>query len=119
VAGHRSGGEELTRSATTGTMAKIRRLPSQGIIDGFRGMLDFYIYMGIPVVRKWPASPGKNRSDPVRAQWPAFTYAASEWLNLSPDVQNAYRTLAGTSGLSGRDMFTRSYLTGLYRYPTP
>jgi len=100
-------------------MAIIRRLPSQGIIDGFKGTLDFYVYMGISVVRAWPKSPGKNRSEPVQAQWPAWSYAAKEWTNLSPAVQDAYRTLAGTSGLSGRDMFTRSYLAGLYRYPTP
>ncbi|GAH65825.1 unnamed protein product, partial [marine sediment metagenome] len=96
-------------------MAKIRRLPSQGIIDGFKGTLDFYFNMGIPYVRLWPKSPGKNRSEPVKAQWPAWAYVAKEWSNLSPAVQDAYRTLATNSGLSGRDMFTRSYLAGLYR----
>ena len=107
------------RAADSFNMAKITKLPSQGIIDGFKGVLDFYVYMGIACVRSWPKSPGKLRSDPVQAQWPAWTYAAKEWSNLSADVQDAYRKLATNSGLSGRDMFTRSYLTGLYRYPTP
>ncbi len=107
------------RAAGTSVMAKIRKMPSQGIIDGFKGTLDFYINMGIPCVRLWPKSPGKLRSTPVMAQWPAWSYAAKEWSNLTPVVQDAYRTLATNSGLSGRDMFTRSYLTGLYRYPTP
>ena len=107
------------RAAGTSVMAKIRRFPSQGIIDGFKGTLDFYLNMGIPCVRLWPKSPGKRRSEPVMSGWPAFSYASREWSNLSPVVQDAYRTLATDSGLSGRDMFTRAYLTGLYRYPTP
>lgn len=100
-------------------MAKIKRLPSQAIIDGFKGTLDYYVYMGINVVRMWPRSPGKHRTAAVEAQWPSWTTASREWSNLDPVVQDAYRTLATNSGLSGRDMFTRAYLTGLYRYPTP
>lgn len=107
------------KAADSFIMAKIRKMPSQGIIDGFKGTLDFYFNMGIPCVRSWPKSPGKLRSEPVMSGWPAFAYAASEWSNLSPVVQDAYRKLATNSGLSGRDMFTRAYLTGLYRYPTP
>jgi len=100
-------------------VAKITAFPSQGIIDGFKGTLDFYINMGIPCVRSWPKSPGKLRSEPVMRQWPAFAYSASEWNNLSTTVQAAYNRLAEGSGLSGRDMFTRAYLRGLYRYETP
>ena len=51
------------------------------------------------------------------AQW--STFAVKEWNNLSKAVQDAYNTLATDSGLSGRDMQIRAYLTGLYRYPTP
>jgi len=100
-------------------MARLLTMPERAIIDGFKGTLDFYEYMGIPVARSWPKSPGKRRSPPVAAQWPIFTYAAREWLNLSPIVQQSYRSLATNSGLSGRDMQIRAYLNGLYRYPTP
>ncbi|MBA7529921.1 hypothetical protein ES705_22120 [subsurface metagenome] len=51
------------------------------------------------------------------AQWPIFSFATKEWKNLSPAVQAAYNTLAQRSGLSGRDVQIRSYLSGLYRYP--
>jgi len=34
-------------------------------------------------------------------------------------MQTGYRKWATNSGLSGRDMFTRAYLRGLYRYETP
>jgi len=100
-------------------MAKITELPAIKIIDGYKGTLDFYYNMGIPCVRRWPKSPGHIRSPAVTAGWTAFSYAAAEWKNLSQVVQDAYCRLAEGSGLSGRDMFTRSYITGLYRYPTP
>ncbi len=100
-------------------MAKLLALPSLAIIDGFKGTIDFYVHRGIPCARAWPKSPGKARSPAVMAQWPFFAYAAKEWRNLSPVVQEAYNSLATNSGLSGRDMQVRAYLTGLYRYPTP
>lgn len=89
------------------------------IISGFKGTVDFYIHRGIPCARAWPKSPGKLRSPFVMAQWPAFTIAATEWKKLSDSVQQAYNELATNSGLSGRDMQVRAYLTGLYRYPIP
>lgn len=100
-------------------MAKLLAMPQQAIIDGFKGTIDYYVNMGIPCARAWPKSPGKIRSEAVMAQWPAFTYASREWKNLSPAVQAAYEQLATNSGLSGRDMMVRAYLTGLYRYPLP
>ena len=100
-------------------MAKLKVLPSQGIIDGFKGTVDFYVYMGLPVARTWPRRPNGERSPAVKAQWLPFAYAAKEWLNVSAFVQAAYERLATNSGLTGRDMQVRAYLTGLYRYPIP
>jgi hypothetical protein len=100
-------------------MARLLSLPHENIIDGFKGTIDFYVHRGIPCARSWPKSPGNRRSPTVMAQWPAFTFAAQEWKNLSPFVQESYNKLATDSGLSGRDMQVRAYLTGLYRYPTP
>lgn len=100
-------------------MAKLAQLPHQAIIDGFKGKVDFYVWNGIPCARAWPRKLGRNRSPAVRAQWSPWAYAAREWKNLSETVQNAFRELAINSGLSGRDMQVRAYMTGLYRYPTP
>jgi hypothetical protein len=100
-------------------MAVLDILPELDIIAGFKGTIDFYLWMGMPVARKWPRSPGKKRSPAVEAQWPAFTTAAREWRNLSPVMKDAYNALAHRSGLCGRDLQIRSYLTGLYRYPIP
>lgn len=100
-------------------MARLTALPHQDIIDGLKGSIDFYVHRGIPCARSWPKSPGKLRSPAVVAQWSPFRVASQEWKFLSPAVQASYNVLATNSGLSGRDMQVRAYLTGLYRYPIP
>ena len=89
------------------------------IISGFKGTIDYYEWMGIPVARSWPRSPGKHRTPDVEAQWQPFAYAAREWRNLSPVVREAFNKMAQHSGMSGRDLQVRSYLKGLYRYAIP
>lgn len=98
-------------------LAKLRVLPHQNIISGFRGKIDFYVWKGIAVARKWPRSPGKSRSPAVEAQWPIFADAAALWNELSDEVRSAYIKMAESTALTGRDLFTRSYITGIYRYP--
>jgi len=96
-------------------MGKITTLPSQGIIDGFRGKVDFYYWCSLPCFRKWPRSPGHKRAAAVQAQWAAFAWAAANWQNLSPEVQQAYEDTAAESNLTGRDLFTKSYITDYFR----
>lgn len=110
-------------------MAKLKVLPALAIIDGFKGKVDYYINYqtsdpalrgeGIPCARMWPRSPGHRRAPAVEAQWAKFAYISGKWLTLSNEIQDAYREMASGTGLSGRDMFTRGYLSGLYRYPFP
>ena len=100
-------------------VVRLTSLPHEDIIDGFKGNIDYYVHRGIPCARAWPKSPGRLRSAPVMAQWPIFAYAAQEWKKLSSVVQESYNKFATDSGLSGRDLHMRAYLTGLYRYPLP
>lgn len=93
-------------------MAKLKEMLGERVISGFRGTLDFYYYMGIPCVRSWPKSPGKARSAAVQAQWPVFTQAAYLSKQLPPEIIDAYRAMAQSSGLSWKDVFTRSYMSG-------
>jgi len=107
-------------------MTVLTEMPHQAIIDGFKRKVDFYLWhpsctpefrgKGVAVARKWPRSPGHLRASAVMAQWADFTYAATAWPLLSEEIQDAYRALAEGSGISGRDLFTRSYLSGLFRY---
>lgn len=101
------------------SLTKLIALPNQGIIDGFKGVIDFYVWMGIPVARSWPRKTTIPQSSAERAAQVPFTYVSREWQHLSPTVQAAFNELATNSGLTGRDMLTRAYISGLYRYPTP
>jgi hypothetical protein len=98
-------------------MAKIAEMLGEKQIDGFRGVIDFYYYCGIPVARAWPKRPDRERTPAVRAGWASFSYASQEWNNLSDEVRRTYEELATGSALSGRDMFQRAYMSGLFRYP--
>ncbi len=93
-------------------MAKLTALPSQAIISGFKGTIDFYRYMGIPVARKWPRSPGRKRAPAVEAQWSAFTTASRSWGEMSEQLQMAYSETAAGTNMSGRDLSAKAYLSG-------
>jgi len=108
-------------------MSKLTALPSQAIVSGFRGVIDYYVHhqtnpaetgeVGTPCARRWPRSPGHRRSQGVEAQWQAFTDATRYWKQLSPQIRDSYFRMAQASGLSGYDLHMRAYLSGLYYYP--
>ncbi|GAI44205.1 unnamed protein product [marine sediment metagenome] len=100
-------------------MAIIKEMVGQKVIDGFKGVIDFYYYMGVPCARAWPKSPGKSRSANVMAQWPVFKTAAQLWGELSPEVRQAYEDMAAVTNLTGKDMFFRGYISGTLRYYVP
>lgn len=85
---------------------------NQAVIDGFKGKVDFYFYMGIPCFRKWPKKPDLPRTPEVQAQWPAFRIASQSWLLLPVYVQDAYRLMASGTYMSGRDIFMKCYING-------
>jgi len=91
-------------------------MPGTAIINGFKGTLDFYVHCGINCVRSWPRSPGHDRAPAVQAQWTAFAWAASNWNNLTPVIQDAYRQLAQGTNATPRDLFMRSFINGTTLY---
>ncbi|GAI51855.1 unnamed protein product, partial [marine sediment metagenome] len=106
-------------------MAKLGALPAQAIIDGFKGVIDYYMNFqacdrsisgpGIPCARSWPRSPGHDRAPSVQAGWDAFAWAAKNWNSLDPYVQEAYRQTAQESNLTPRDLFMKGYITDYFR----
>jgi hypothetical protein len=94
-------------------MAKIKALPGQKVISGFKGVIDYYVWKGIACVRSWPRSPGHRRAPAVEAQWSAFTEASKLWNELSPEVQEAYKRMSAGTSWSGRDLQVKSYLSPL------
>jgi len=93
-------------------MAKITKMPGQAVINGFKGTLDYYVHDGVVCVRTWPRSPGPRRAPAVESQWAAFSWAASNWSWLSIEVKEAYNQLAVGTIMTGRDIFTKSFING-------
>lgn len=96
-------------------MAKIKKMPGLKIINGFKGILDYYFYMGIACVRKWPSKPTKIRSEAVRAQWANWRFASQTWNKLSQEVRAAYCFTAQESNLTGRDLYMKSFISSYFR----
>ncbi|MBA7586464.1 hypothetical protein ES708_28465 [subsurface metagenome] len=92
-------------------MAKIKALPGQKVISGFKGVIDYYVWKGIACVRSWPRSPGHKRAPAVEAQWSAFAEASKLWTELSPEVREAYKRMSAGTSWSARDLQIKSYLS--------
>ena len=86
-------------------------MPNRQVINGFKGTLDFYVYMGLNCVRSWPRSPGRDRAPSVQKGWPAFTWAAKNWNSIQPEIQEAYNRMAHGTNMTGRDLFVKCYLS--------
>ncbi|MBA7671204.1 hypothetical protein ES703_79357 [subsurface metagenome] len=100
-------------------MAIIKEMPGQKIIDGFRGVIDFYYYMGVPVARSWPRSQGNSQTPASVAQWPVFSYVNKLWKDVSPEVRAAYEDMTAGTNLTAKDMFVRGYISGTLRFFIP
>ena len=91
-------------------MARLRRMPSEAIIDAFKGKLDFYYCMGIPCVRKWPHWPKRVPTPIEKANQDSFAYCAKSWTDLPEYLKEMYRQCAATTNLTARDIFTACYM---------
>lgn len=91
-------------------MARLNALPSVDTISGYRGTIDYYVWLGLPCARRWPRWKIKTRSAALQSQWPVFRDAVSLWNELSPEVRDAYKSMASGSTLSGRDMMVKMYI---------
>lgn len=95
-------------------MAKIKTMVGQEVISGFKGVIDFYVYMGIPCARKWPKKTGKIRSPAVMEQWFSWRYITQVWNQIDPAIQDAYRDTAQNTNLTGRDLFSKNFISASY-----
>lgn len=100
-------------------MAKLARLPSLGIIAGFRGTLDFYEDRGLFIVRSWPRGKALGLAPGTVAQQPLFIRASRLKKYISQPVSIAARryTLGGSS--TWADIMTRAYYGKEIANPVP
>lgn len=74
-------------------MTVLKDLPQESIVLGLKRSVDFYLWKGLPVARKWPRSPGRQRAAAVEAQWADFKQVAQDWSSQEPITITAYNAL--------------------------
>ena len=100
-------------------MAILAKLPSEAIISGFKGVIDYYLWMGIPCARKWPNKPQGARSPAVVAAQIPFTDAVAAYQLTSQSVRDAYKLASSGTGYSGYELFIQGYIKGIYSTTHP
>lgn len=93
-------------------MARLLAMPAQAIVDGFKGVLDFYLWKGIACVRKWPYHPKRKPYPAEKANQDRFARGARAWDPLPEHVKVQYRRMAAGTAFTPRDLFMRLYLVG-------
>lgn len=86
-------------------MPKLTKLPSLDIIHGFRGILDFYLWKGIPVVRKWPVNPKSHHSEATKAAAATFGAVSHAFSLIGPTPLTAYTDDAADQTRTPRDIY--------------
>lgn len=91
-------------------MARVDKLPERAIIDGFKGVIDFYDHRGIACVRKWPTYRPRKPHAAEAANQQLFALAVQTWPTLSASVKTAWADMAAASTFTGRDAFTSFFM---------
>ncbi len=100
-------------------MAKLGAMPAQHIIDGFKGVIDFYYWRGIPCARKWPLWKPRTPTPPEKWNQDAFAYCNRLWGSLSLTVKTAFYKMAEGTTLTAKDWFVRVYMKGAIDFMPP
>lgn len=91
-------------------MALISEMPSEAVIGRLRGVLDYYKWCNLNIVRTWPRSPGRNRSIPCALAGQQFSYINKENSELTPELQDLYEDLAFATAMTAKDWLVRLYV---------
>jgi len=94
-------------------MAVLTQMPQQHIIDGFKGVVDFYEYKGIPCARKWPVWHPRQPSDTERAAQEAFAYINRIASQLPEYIKDQYHRMAVGTPWTWKDLLVKAYIHGL------
>jgi len=94
-------------------MVILKTLPEQAIIDGFKGKIDFYVYKGLPVARKWPHYPKRKPHPLEKENQDAFRYCNQLYHTLQAFIQLQYQNMAKGTRLTAKDWFVKAYMKGI------
>lgn len=95
-------------------MARLDKLPAQHIIDGFKGVVDFYEYKGIPCARMWPTWRPRKPTAIEKVAQDRFRYINQLTPQIQPIIRSAYQEMARRYYLTWKDWIVRGYLSGIH-----
>jgi len=100
-------------------MAKPDQLPEYNIIDGMKGIVDYYYWKGIAVARRWPRYFARKPTAAEAINQTDFAYINKLYSTLPPIIIEALQEHAtGTTQIS-KDYLVRAYLKGLFTLMPP
>ena len=91
-------------------MARLKALPELEIIKGFRGILDFALWKGLPYARRWPRSSKASQTPATRAAALIFGQVLRLYSLLAAAVLTFYIEDAKTQPRTPRDIM----VSGVY-----
>lgn len=95
-------------------MARLDALPSIDIIHGFKGILDFYLWKGLPCVRSWPRMTKAQQSPATIAAGVLFGQILKSYRLLADTVLAAFREEAANQPRTARDLMVAAVLGHLH-----
>lgn len=98
-------------------MAVLASMPSRAVIDGLRGVLDFYQWCDLVICRSWPRMRITERAPAVVSAQDRFSYIMQVSQDLPANVVESWHYLADQSNLTWRDWLLRAYLGGTLTAP--
>lgn len=100
-------------------MARLSALPEQAIIDGFRGVIDFYLCNGIPCARMWPRYKTRDPTPAERAAQERFAYVNKMISQLPDNIRQLYRDMVAGTNYRWNDLAVKIYLSGIPTWEEP
>jgi len=96
-------------------MPKLTKLPSLSIIHGFRGILDFYLWKGIPCVRKWPVTPKSHLTKGTMTAAKTFGAIIKAYALVDTITRDAFTEDAQDHPRTARDIYVSATLGKLHK----
>lgn len=95
-------------------MARLKALPSLDVIRGYKKVLDFYLWRGVPCVRRWPVTPRSRRTAASNAAAALFGQISRAYGLLSPVARGFLRAEAADQPRTARDLYLSGVLGHLH-----
>jgi len=97
-------------------MARLDSLPSLEIIQGFKGVIDYFVTRGIPCARRWPRYSKGRMSAPALQAAALFGAIVQAYALLPANVKQELTLEAADQPRSGRDIMVSGVLGHLHEH---